>query len=203
MIQAVLPPFRKPMSAPTPSAQVPEYAQLADRLAASPLSPTAAEAHGMLCGLICAGSASAAAVWIRELFPEAGRDGPPDAMTRSALQAVAERTRSEIEGPRLGFTPLLPEEGRSLRERAIGLYDWARGLFYGLGVAGLRREDLSEEGREAFADLADITRMDLDALEEGEENEAALAELQEFVWVAAMLIFEERGRSSGGVRVEG
>jgi uncharacterized protein YgfB (UPF0149 family) len=186
-----------------PPAQVPDHGQLAERLAASPLSPTAAEAHGILCGLICAGSAPAGAVWVRELFPGSGREGPPDAETRAALQALAEHTRDEIEGPRLGFTPLLPEGCRSLPERATGLYDWARGFFYGLGVAGLRREDLSEQGREAFADLEAITRMDLDALEEGEENEAALAELQEFVWVAAMLIFEERGRAAGGVRVEG
>jgi uncharacterized protein YgfB (UPF0149 family) len=191
------------MPVSTPPLSVPGYGQLTDRLAHSPLHPTAAEAHGILCGLICAGASPAPAVWIRELFPGKGRDGSPDPETRRALEAVAERTRDEIQGPGVGFRPLLPQEACTLRERALGLYDWARGFLYGVGVAGLRREALSEQAREAFADLTEITRMDLDALDEGEENEEALTELQEFIWVAAMLIFEERGRAGGEGRVQG
>ena len=190
------------MPAPTPTPPAQDYGHLAERLAESPIHPTVAEAHGILCGLICAGASPAAAVWIRELFPGADRAGAPDQETRRALEAMAEHTRDEIEGPRLGFTPLLPDETCTLGVRATALYDWARGFAYGLGVAGVDHGDLSGEAREAVADLADITRMDLDALEEGEENEAALAELQEFVWVAAMLIFEECGRPGGDGNVE-
>jgi len=36
--------------------------------------------------------------------------------------------------------------------------------------------------------------MDLDALEGSEENEEAFEELREFVWVAAMLVYEEVAR---------
>jgi uncharacterized protein YgfB (UPF0149 family) len=191
------------MPAPSSTRPAPDHDQLADRLEQSHLHPTAAEAHGMLCGLICAGAASASSLWIRELFPMGEETQGPDAETRRALRALADQTSDEIAGPGFGFAPLLPAEARSLRERALGLYDWVRGFVYGLGVAGLRQEDLSDEGREALADFADITRMDLDALGEGEENEEALAELQEFIRVAAMLIFEERGRAGGGIRVQG
>jgi uncharacterized protein YgfB (UPF0149 family) len=191
------------MPAPSSTRPASDYDQLADRLELSHLYATAAEAHGILCGLICAGASPAPSIWIRELFATPDGQQGPDAETRRALQALAQQTSDEIEGPGFGFAPLLPAESHSLRDRAVGLYDWARGFVYGLGVAGLRQEDLSQEGREALADCADITRMDLDALGEGEENEEALSELQEFIRVAAMLIFEERGRAAGGARVQG
>jgi yecA family protein len=186
-----------------PSHQEPDYDQIDERLSDSPLHPTAAEAHGMLSGLICAGVPSAAEVWLDELFAEADREGVPNAETRELLNIFAERTRERIEAPELEFAPLLPEDECSLPERAVALYDWARGFVYGLGIAGLKQDDLSEQGREAFGDLAEITRLDLDALDEGEENEEALAEIQEFVWVAALLLYEDRARAGAGIHVQG
>jgi hypothetical protein len=180
-----------------------DYRQITDKLADSPLNPTAAEAHGILCGLICAGAPKASEVWIDELYVGEDAANLPDAEVREAMQAVASCTRDEIEGPGPGFTPLLPEDDRPLRERAVGLYDWSRGFIYGLGLAGVKQEDLSGQGREVLDDFAGITRMDLDALDEGEDNERALAELQEFIWVAAMLLYEERGRERDNRRVQG
>ena len=43
--------------------------------------------------------------------------------------------------------------------------------------------------------------MDLDDLDEGEDNEEALTELSEMVWVAAMLVYEERVASRREARV--
>lgn len=175
-----------------PTAAALDYSQLTDRLADSPLSPTAAEAHGMLCGLICAGEPRAETVWMDELFADSDEQDLSAMDTRRSLQALAERAREEIEGAGAGFSPFLPEDDCPLRERALGLYDWTRGFIFGMGVAGLRQDDLSEQGREVFADFAEITRLDLHTLDEGEDNEEALAELQEFIWVAAMLVYEER-----------
>jgi len=146
----------------------------------------------MLTGLICAGVPSAGEVWIDELFTGSEKISLPDAQTLRALQALASHTRDEVVGPGFGFTPLLPQDEYPLRERATALYDWTRGFVYGLSVASVRQDDLSEQGREVISDFAEITRMDLDDLDEDEDNETALAELQEFVRVAAMLVFEER-----------
>jgi uncharacterized protein YgfB (UPF0149 family) len=169
--------------------------QLTERLAVSELTPSAAEAHGILCGLICAGHPEAETTWTEEILR--GTD-PGDLLAqacRQSLQALAETTREEIQGAGLGFAPLLPADDVSLAERAVGLYDWTRGFLYGLGVAGVDEKDLSEQTREIFRDFAAITQLDLEGLdEETEEGEEALMELQEFVWVAAMLVYEERGQ---------
>lgn len=175
-----------------------DYAQLTQRLTVSALDPSPAEAHGMLCGLISAGRDGAEAAWIGELLAGTDRDDLLARDCRRSLRDLAAHTRAQIEGPGPGFTPLLPADDRPLPARALALYDWSRGYLYGLGLAGLDADDLSEQTREVLADFAAITHLDLDALAEGEENEQALIELQEFIWVAVMLVYEERGRRGGG-----
>lgn len=175
-----------------------DYGQLSQRLAVCDLTPSAAEAHGILCGLICAGEPRPEERWLAELLAGADAEDLLARELRTSLAHLAARTREEIDGPGLGFAPLLPDESRSLGERATGLYDWSRGFLFGLGLAGVDADALSAQAREALDDFAAITRMDLAALDEDEDNEEALMELQEFIWVAAMLIHEERGRREEG-----
>jgi uncharacterized protein YgfB (UPF0149 family) len=175
-------------------APAPDYRQLTECLGVSELTPSASEAHGFLCGLICAGHPKAQDTWTEELLRGTDRGDLLAQECRQSLQALAETTREEIEGPGLGFAPLVPAEQAPLVKRATGLYDWTRGFLYGLGIAGVDEKDLSEQTREIFGDFAAITHLDLEGLgEETEESEEALMELQEFVWVAAMLVYEERG----------
>lgn len=179
------------------------YQPLAQCLAASALSPSPAEVHGILCGLICAGHPQAEATWLAEVGPEApGADLPAQDLPRECrgqLDALAARTRADIEGPGLGFSPLLPPEEAALHERAVAVYDWCRGFLYALGLTGIGERDLSEQTREVFRDFIEITRLDLEDLGEGEDNEDALTEIVEFLWVAAMLVYEERVAAREGV----
>jgi hypothetical protein len=179
-------------------------------LAASALSPTPSEAHGIFCGLVCGGHPTPERAWLDQLRP----DGPPgesgdrdtdpgpaaglvDLLATEAgdaLSGLARQTLDQLGDAGLGFSPLLPDDSRPLTERATGLYDWVRGFLFAVGVLGLAERDLSEQGREILRDFAALTRMDLDALEDGDENEGALMELTEFVRVAALLILAERGQ---------
>ena len=167
--------------------------------AVSGLAASLAEVHGFLCGLICAGVRDPEEVWVDELL--AGAD-PRDLGARecqASLRALAADTRAHLEGGATGLRPLLPGADAPLPERALALYDWSRGLLYGLGVAGVSVAGLSTQAREAIDDLAAITRLDLDALEEGEAHERDLSELEEYLWVAAMLLYEELGRRGAAV----
>ncbi len=173
-----------------------DYERLGRLLESSALSPTPGEAHGLLCGLICGGDPDPRRTWLEQLLPATspGASGA-DCLgeeARAELLALADHTWDEIHSPGLGFTLLLPEDSRPLAERATAVYDWVRGFLYALGLLGVSERDLSEQTREIFRDFTDLTRMDLESLEEGEENEDALSEIIEFVWVAAMLVYEER-----------
>jgi uncharacterized protein len=173
------------------------YCQLVQALEDSTLKASPAEAQGLLCGLLCIGATEAEALWQRELFAAGGQATPPADLAPS-LRALAGRVRAELEGEDLALTLVLPEDEAPLRERAEGLYDWARGFILGLGLAGLQAEALSDQAREILDDLLEITRLDLDGLgsgEGGEEDESALLELREFLWVAVRLLHEESGRA--------
>jgi len=173
------------------------YHELDEQLASSELGPSAAEAHGILCAMLCTGELRAVESWIAKLLAGVDEANPSTAdpsteVCRRSLQDLAVHTRTGIAGPHLGFTPLLPEDSAPLAERAVGLYDWSRGFLYGLGLARVDVSRFSGPVREVCDDFAAITHLDLRDLDDSEENEQALMELTEFVRVAAMLVYEEQ-----------
>lgn len=176
------------------------YDHLTERADALGLPTDMAENHGILCGLLCGGAPGAERLWLAELLEDQDPDAPEVARLRQDLAGLGTATRAAIEGPGLGFAPLLPDDERPLSERARALRDWCRGFLYGLGLSGI--QDLSAEAGEALRDLSGIAAMgaQADAPAEGDESEQdeeAYAELCEFVRVAAMLIHAERNRAEG------
>ena len=182
---------------PTPDSK--RYERLQRMLASADIESQAAEIHGVLCGLLCGGATDAESIWLEELFADTQ---PGDLLVeecRDALIRMHEETLAEIEGPGPGFSLLLPEDEASVQARAEAVSAWAQGFLYGVGLAGVSPErDLSDETREALADISQVTRMDIDGISESEQDEDGLVELTEFLWVAAMLIREELVHSRGG-----
>lgn len=173
-------------------------AALSARLeAVSELAASAAEAHGLLCGLIAVGLPNPERVWIDELLGGADRCDLSVRDCETSLLALAADTRERIADGATALRPLLATEDGPLRERALGLYDWTRGFLYALGLADGATARLSPPAREAVQDLMEVTRLDLDAVDEGDENEETLAELEEFAWIAAMLVYEDLGQREG------
>ena len=86
-----------------------------------------------------------------------------------------------------GFELLLPEADAPLMVRSGALFDWCRGFLGGFGLAAGGNPRLSEEGSEALGDIAKLAAAQ--PQEEGDdEDEAALAEIEEFVRVATLLL---------------
>jgi uncharacterized protein len=154
--------------------------------AGSPLPP--AEAHGLLCGLLCAGLPGGIGAvqgrWLEEVA--AGGDPAP-------LHGLAGQTAAALADPELGFAPLLPGDEAPPGLRAQALVDWCQGFLYGFGAGGPGQDlVIPTQSREALRDIVELTRLDVAALEEGETEERELAELGEFLRVAVLLIREER-----------
>ena len=90
------------------------------------------------------------------------------------------------------FELLIPQDDSPIQERARALTAWCTGFLYGLGSNGAADpQRLPGELGEIVRDLTEITRADVDAEDGAEENEAALAELVEFVRVGVQLVFDE------------
>lgn len=149
------------------------------------------ENHGILCGLLCGRAGNPEQVWLAELLGDCNPADPQVAVFARELSSIFATTQAAMTGPELRLGLILPDDDQSLGIRALALRDWCRGFLYGLGLAGQPGEGLNGDAMEAVGDLAAIAAMIPAGEVESESNEEALMELSEFVWVAAMLIFEE------------
>lgn len=154
----------------------------------------AAEAHGILGGLLCAGTVNDCDAWLVAVLGNADYVGDLSAEDHSLLNALFDATRRVLDKEMYSFDLFLPDDKAPLNERAQALGEWCRGFLYGLGAGG-SHQTWPEECREIVQDLVEIARLDQDA--EGEANEVALMELTEYVRVGAQLIHSEL-RNAGG-----
>src|SRR5690606_37456203 len=149
----------------------------------SGVASDAAELHGSLCGWLAAGGEPGPAWLGKVLADEALPQVEPD----SVLDRMARASAAQFEDRDFGFALLLPGQDALLSERSGALFAWCRGFLGGFGLASGEHPPLSEEGREALADLARLAAAQ--PQDEGDQDdEAALAEIEEFVRIAALLL---------------
>lgn len=177
----------------------PEYHALQAALGGSPGGSIAAEVHGTLCGLLCAGVGDLPEAWIHNTLADAEEytfGGHEDA--RSQLERLHDATLAGLEGHEMGFALLLPDDDASLADRAAALAAWCNGFLYGLAVRGLRpMEELPDELREILSDFTEIGRAGVAEEEAEEAGESAYVELVEYVRVATQITFDECQAPSG------
>lgn len=147
------------------------------------LGATPFELHGGLCGWLAGGGENVTDWPARVLADRAAATPAAD----SPLDQLRTATSAQLEDRGFGFDLLLPQADAGLDERAQGLFDWCRAFLGGFGLAAGASPPLSEDGQEALADLARLAQASPE-LSEGEEDEDALAEIEEFVRVAVLLL---------------
>ncbi len=152
----------------------------------------ASGAHGLLCGLMCGGEMIPQQRLMQEWFPGGVGDDPAIGACRAAVDELVQAVNASIDGADFGFPLLLPDEDTPLPQRAAAVRDWCEGFLYGVGLAETGAADgLPPQAKEALQDLSEISRMDVDGIQGDEEEEVALTEVTEFIWVAAMLVHDE------------
>jgi uncharacterized protein YgfB (UPF0149 family) len=150
----------------------------------------AAEAHGTLAGCLCAAQGYRLEDWLREIRPEGRATPEPTA----ALEEVFTATAGALLQPDMEFELLLPTDEQSIDVRTAALAQWCQGFLYGLGAGAIPdASELPGEVGEVVRDFIEISRAGVDATQGEESNEAAYAELVEFVRVGVQLLFEELG----------
>lgn len=168
---------------PSPSEQpdLPVETEVAAQVSSLDLGVDASELHGLLCGHISGGGASSRGDWLGGLLLEGLVDpGTP-------LDRLHQATAAQLADPDFGFELLLPVEAAPLEARVDALLAWCRGFLGGFGLAAGSSPPLSEESREALDDLGKIAASRL-SHDDSEADEEALAEVAEFVRVAALLL---------------
>jgi hypothetical protein len=173
------------------TAVMPDYSRFDQSLESIGLDLGAGETHGVICGLICAGTSQAHIDWIESLFEERPSNDLLVRETRQMLGQLYLASRHQLGDGGVEFVLLLPQDEETLQSRGRALVAWCEGFLYGLGLAGIAEQHLAGDAKEALHDISEFTRLDLDALEDDESSESAYMELQEFLRVAVMLIRED------------
>jgi uncharacterized protein len=154
----------------------------------SDLDIGAAEAHGILTGLLCTNSATDQQTWLTLVEDR----HPPGHINNALWTQLYQSTLAQLAGEGFDFQPLLPGDDSSLELRTESLAEWCRGFLYGVSHSKLQQQmGLSENVTEIIEDLTQISRASYDGEEGNEEGEAAYMELSEYIRAGAMLIYAE------------
>jgi len=148
------------------------------------LGASPAELHGGLCGWLAAGGADLQA-WPAQVLAD---DGLPTPEPGSVLDRLRQATVSQLEDRDFAFELVLTDPAAPLQVRTDALFEWCRAFLGGFGLGAGKRPVLSEEGEEALQDLARLAQATSEQFDSGDEDEDALAEIEEFVRVAALLL---------------
>ena len=160
-----------------------------------------AECHGSLCGLLCASDAVKGAAWVNQVLaghldlPEA--ESPPlqggaQGEEHALLLILYKETAGQLDDPEFGFSLLLPDDTVPLAQRVESLALWCQGFLAGLGLGGLQDQSkLPGDSHEVMRDFVEISRLGHGDDGVTNEDEAAFAEIVEYVRMAVLLVYEE------------
>jgi len=166
------------------------YESLQQKLASSNASAEAAEVHGVICGTIATDS-GLSSNWFDDLFDHSEVGDLLASECKTEIITLYKDAIKQIEEGEMGMQLLLPSDEVGIASRAQAVTEWCQGFLYAVGLGGEAVNHLSQEAMEAIEDITALTHIDTSSLGEEEnieDEEIALSELTEFLWVAAMLI---------------
>jgi uncharacterized protein YgfB (UPF0149 family) len=176
------------------------FVEVAQALAGASSTVDAAEAHGLLCGALCARSRFRLTDWLEEVLPDAPRADAGDDPHSPLVQLYASTT-SALAGIEMEFVPLLPDDDEPLADRVASLGGWCQGFLYGFGTAFPQRgrPGLPADVGELLSDFAEIARAGDVGNESESIEESAYVELTEYVRAGTQLIYDELEAERSGL----
>ena len=168
------------------------YEALEARLRAADANSGAAEAHGLLCGMVTAGRRSTPELWLEHLLGSDNTLSVAAQECRELLDGLQSEILSEFNDESYGFNVLLPHDSTPLSVRTRALGEWCEGYLYGLALGGVRddaaRTDMVEE---VMKDFYDISHAGFVAEVPDEDDEVAYAEIVEYLRISVLLLYQE------------
>lgn len=161
----------------------------------------ASEAHGCLCGMLCAPRAATFSAWLAVICEDSETESPPVGSDQTVLRSLFDQAVEDLADPQVFLAPLIPSDSDPLGDRLEAIGEWCEGYLYGLAVAGVEGDSsLSGSSAEVLRDLAEIARSEFE-FEDDEEHEAALFEVIEYLRVGIQLVKQELGDSRAPSRL--
>jgi yecA family protein len=179
----------------------PDIPQLEDLLFNVDASLGATEAHGALCGMLCAQGATEASQWMLSVLGEHEETSKALQQAGKKLLQIHQMSVEQMNDTDAEFELMLPDDDEPLEMRVEALGMWCQGFVYGLAVGGIKEDTvLPEDSKELIQDILEISRAGYVAdneaelatdEEDSEEDEVAFMEVCEYVRMGVLLIYEE------------
>ena len=155
----------------------------------------AAQTHGLLAGRLAVAGAPAGPDWLLHVLEGTDESDAFRLECQKMLDTLYQSTFWQLSERLSEFVPLLPDDDSDAGTRTMALAHWCEGFLHGLVSAEqgdeLRGRLAAEPLADIIRDLLQITRAEVDDATDEETNEAAYAELVEYLRVAAQLAYEE------------
>ncbi len=155
----------------------------------------AAQAHGLLTGRLAVAGVPAGPDWLLQVLEGTDDNNALQQECRKKLDTLYQGTYWQLSERLSEFSPLLPDDTEDAEQRTLAMAHWCEGFLHGLVSAkheqALKERLAAEPLADIIGDMLQITRASVDAESDAETNEAAYAEIVEYMRVAAQLAYEE------------
>jgi hypothetical protein len=175
----------------------PDIPQLDELLFRVDASLGASEAHGALCGMLCAQGATDASQWMLHVLGEHQDSSQTLRDIGEQLLQIHQLSIEQMNDHDVEFELMLPDDDEPLEDRVEALGMWCQGFVYGLAVGGITEDtELPEDSKELIKDILEISRAgyvvdDEVEVDADEDDEVAFMEVCEYVRMGILLIYEE------------
>lgn len=169
----------------------------------------AAQTHGLLTGRLAVAGVPAGPEWLLQVLEGTDESNATRVECQKMLDTLYQSTFWQLSERLSEFTPLLPDDVSDASDRTAAMAHWCEGFLHGLVSAkhadALRDRLAAEPLADIIRDMLQITRAEVDGATDEETNEAAYAELVEYLRVAAQVAYEELAdiRHSGDSALDG
>lgn len=172
-----------------------DHDALDDALKRCGASWDAAQTHGLLTGRLAVAGVAAGPDWLGQVLEGTEESNALRMECQNMLDTLYQSTFWQLSERLSEFTPLLPDDQSDAGDRTAAMAHWCEGFLHGLVSAKhgdeLRDRLAAEPLSDIIRDMLHITRAEVDSATDEETNEAAYAELVEYLRVAAQLAYEE------------
>jgi len=172
-----------------------DHDRLDDALRRCGASWDAAQTHGLLTGRLAVAGVAAGPKWLMQVLEGTDESNALRVECQKMLDTLYQSTFWQLSERLSEFVPLLPDDDTSSDDRTAAMAHWCEGFLHGLVSAqhgdALRDRLAAEPIADIIRDMLQITRAEIDDATDEETNEAAYAELVEYLRVAAQLTYEE------------
>jgi yecA family protein len=150
----------------------------------------AAEAHGLLCGMLCIRQGFSIEECFKHIMSQVAYEDGLATECQQQLTLLKNYTVAKLNSATDEFQLLLPPEDTDLAERVQALAGWCEGFSFGLGIAGIQTQSLSADAEEFIKDTIAISHL-APVKQATEAAEADYIQLVEYIKVGVITLYEE------------